>query len=155
MFPNRPKISANSLLLKRAMEGVHPSAAAVPSDRRKLTKTPTEVESEKVEDDKDDLRSVIVSHRSFKQREERKREMAERHINTEEGDIIPAKKVKQSLVFDNEGETERETVAMASLKEKAIKRWASCVESVSCFAMCLSTVVLLIWAFIDAHMLSA
>lgn len=137
-FPHRPKISANSLLLKRAMDGVHPSAVATaPSDRRKVAKTPPEVEGERVEDEEeDDLRSVIVSHRSSKQKEERKREMSDRHINTEEEeeeDILPAKKVKQSLVFDNEGEGEREGGAVATLKEKAIKRWASCVESVCCF----------------------
>lgn len=103
------------------MEGVHPSASGASVDKRKVAKTPPEVESERVEDDKDDLRTVIVSHRSSKQKNERKRDVSDRHVSAEE-DVLPLKKVKQSLVFEGEEEVERDSEATSTSKEKAVKR---------------------------------
>ena len=107
------------------MEGVHPSGPGASVDKRKAAKTPPEVESERVEDDKDDLRTVIVNHRSSKQKNERKRDVSDRHVSAAEDDVLPLKKVKQSLLFEGEGEDERDNEAASTLKEKAVKRWGN------------------------------
>ena len=122
LFPCRPKVSTNSLLLKRAMEGVHPSASSALAERRKTVKTPPEAESERVEEDKEDLRTVIASHRSSKQKSERKRDVRDRHVVMEEQDVLPAKRVKQALLFEEEGEIEHRVEAASTSKEKPVKR---------------------------------
>ena len=104
------------------MESVHPSALAVAAEKRKVVKPLPEVESERVETDKDDLRTVIVSHRSSKQKSERKRNVSDRHVTAEEEDVLPVKRVKQSLVFEEEDETERGDEAASTSKERAVKR---------------------------------
>ena len=105
------------------MEGVHPSASSALAEKRKTVKTPPEAESERVEEDKEDLRTVIASHRSSKQQKsERKRDVGDRHVVMEEEDVLPAKRVKQALLFEEEGEIEHRVEAASTSKEKPVKR---------------------------------
>lgn len=103
------------------MEGVHSSASSALAEKRKTVKTPPEAESETAEEDKD-LRTVIASHRSSKQKSERKRDVRDRHVVMEDEDILPVKRVKQTLLFEEEGEIEHRVEAASTSKEKPVKR---------------------------------